>query len=361
MAALASGRLSRGHLASDSFQETSIRTYNLCLLGFGNVNRMLVRLLQKKNRELGERGIAWRLTGLATRRTGWVANGNGLDVDALLEDRFPAQSRGGAPAPQDLHEWLSQAKADVLFEATSLSHRDGQPAIAHIRAALEMGAHAVTANKGPVVHAYEELSSLANAKGRRFLFESTVMDGVPIFAMFRDNLPLIHLQGFRGILNSTTNVILSGMEAGLSFDESLAQAQQLGVAETDPSHDVEGWDAAVKTAALVRVLMRIPIRLEEIQREGIHKLSGPAVRSARMNGQPYKLVCRVQRTAQGVTASVRPEQVPWSDPLAWVAGTSSIVYFETDIFPGLVITENNPGLEATAYGMLADFVRAVKE
>jgi len=172
---------------------------------------------------------------------------------------------------------------------------------------------------------------------------------------------LIHLQGFRGILNSTTNVILSGMEAGLSFDESLAQAQQLGVAETDPSHDVEGWDAAVKTAALVRVLMRIPIRLEEIQREGIHKLSGPAVRSARMNGQPYKLVCRVQRTAQGVTASVRPEQVPLSDPLAWVAGTSSIVYFETDIFPGLVITENNPGLEATAYGMLADFVRAVKE
>jgi homoserine dehydrogenase len=151
------------------------------------------------------------------------------------------------------------------------------------------------------------------------------------------------------------------MEEGLSFDESLAKAQHIGVAETDPTNDTEGWDAAVKVAALIRVLMGVPIRLEEIQREGIGKLSGDAVRAARANGKPYKLVCRAHRTAQHVAASVRPEQVPLSDPLAWVAGTSSIVYFETDIFPGLAITENNPGLETTAYGMLADFVRAVTE
>jgi len=261
--------------------------------------------------------------------------------------------------PHDVRDWLRLAKADVLFEATSLSPRDGQPAIDHIRAALDAGAHAITANKGPIVYAYEELTSLAAAKGRRFLFESTVMDGVPIFALFRDNLPAIHLHGFRGILNSTTNVILTGMEEGLSFDESLAKAQQIGVAETDPSNDIEGWDAAVKVAALIRVLMGVPIRLDEIQREGIGKLSGEAVRAARADGRPYKLVCRARRNGQGAAATVRPEQVPLSDPLAWVAGTSSIVYFETDIFPGLVITENNPGLEATAYGMLADFVRAV--
>jgi homoserine dehydrogenase len=107
--------------------------------------------------------------------------------------------------------------------------------------------------------------------------------------------------------------------------------------------------------------MDIPIRLEDIRREGIGKLSGEAVCVARKDGKPYKLVCRAQRTTHSVTASVRPEQVPLNDPLAWVAGTSSIVYFETDVFPGLAITENNPGLEATAYGMLADFVRAVKE
>jgi len=292
---------------------------------------------------------------------GWVAEPDGLDVQVLFDDHLAAQSRAGAPAPHDVRGWLRLARADILFEATSLSPRDGQPGIDHIRAALESGAHAITANKGPIVHAYEELSSLAITKGRRFLFESTVMDGVPIFSLFRENLPAVHLHGFRGILNSTTNVILSGMEEGLSFDESLAKAQQIGIAETDPSNDIEGWDAAVKVAALIRVLMGLPIRLEEIQREGISKLSAEAVRAARAEGKPYKLVCRANRADQGATASVRPEQVPLSDPMAWVAGTSSIVYFETDIFPGLAITENNPGLEATAYGMLADFVRAVKE
>ena len=333
----------------------------------GNVNRTLFRLLQKKDRELRGRGIAMRITGVATRRLGWIADANGVDVEALLRDNFPAQSRARAPAPHgqsaahDVREWLRLAKADVLFEATSLSLQDGQPAIDHIRAALEMGAHAITANKGPIVHAYEELSSMAVAQGRRFLFESTVMDGVPIFALFRDILPVVQLYGFRGILNSTTNVILTGMEEGLSFADSLAKAQQIGIAETHPSNDIDGWDAVVKVAALIRVLMGVPIRLEQIQREGIGKLSGETVRAARADGKPYKLVCRARRTDQGVTASVRPEQVPLSDPLAWVAGTSSIVYFETDIFPGLAITENNPGLEATAYGMLADFVHAVTE
>ncbi|MGA8490498.1 MAG: homoserine dehydrogenase [Terriglobales bacterium] len=326
------------------------------------MNQALLRLLQKKDRELRERGIGWRVTGVATRRIGWIADPDGLNVQVLLGDQFAAtQSRAGVPAPHDVRTWLRLAKADVLFEATSLSPRDGQPAIDHIRAALEMGAHAITANKGPIVHAYEELNSFAIAHGRKFLSESTVMDGVPIFSLFRDNLPCIYLRGFRGILNSTTNVILSGVEEGLNFEESLVRAQELGVAETDASNDIDGWDAAVKVAALIRVLMDSPILLEEIQREGIGKLTGEAVRAARAEGKPYKLVCRAQRTDRGVTASVGPEQVLLSDPLAWVAGTSSIVYFETDIFPGLAITENNPGLDATAYGLLADFVRAVRE
>jgi homoserine dehydrogenase len=321
----------------------TIRTYNLCLLGFGNVNRALLALLRKKETDLRERGIAWRVTGVASRRMGWVADEDGLDL--LLHAKYSAASRAGAaPAPHNVREWLKAAKADVLFEATSLSVADGQPAIDHIRAALEYGAHAITANKGPVVHAYRELSALAAAKGKRFLFESTVMDGVPIFSLFRDNLPAVELRGFHGILNSTTNVILSGMEEGLSFEDSLKKVQQLGVAETDPSHDVEGWDAAVKVAALVTVLMGVPILLEGIEREGIGKLSGEEVRAARAAGSPYKLVCRAQREGTRVRASVRPERVPLSDPMAWVAGTSSIIYFETDIFPGLVFTENNPGI-----------------
>ena len=347
-------------MPSEPLLETTIHTFDLCLLGFGNVNRALLGLLRKKEKELRERGIAWRVTGVASRRMGWVVDAGGLDVGELASFGMKGQkARAGAPAPHGIREWLRAARADVLFEATSLSVADGQPAIDHIRAALEYGAHAITANKGPVVHAYRELSALAAAKGKKLFFESTVMDGVPIFSLFRDSLPAVELRGFRGILNSTTNVILGGMEEGLSFEESLKRAQEMGVAETDPSHDVDGWDAAVKVAALVTVLMGVPIRLEEIEREGIGRVTGEAARAARADGKPYKLVCRAQREGTRVRASVRPEQVLLSDAMAWVAGTSSILYLETDIFPGLVLTENHPGLEATAYGMLADFVKAV--
>jgi len=265
------------------------------------------------------------------------------------------------PAPHtNVRGWLAAAEADVLFEATSLNVENGQPAVDHIRAAIEHGSHAITANKGPVVHAYRELRDLAAARAKRFLFESTVMDGVPIFSLFHE-LPVIHLRGFHGILNSTTNVILSEMENGLSFDAALKKAQELGIAETDATHDIDGWDAAVKTAALITVLMDVPVRLNKIAREGIRGLSGDAVRAARKEGRPYKLVCRARRAGNGVRASVRPEQVAMGDPMAGIGETSSYVYFETDIFPGLAITEENPGLYATAYGMLADFVRAVRE
>jgi homoserine dehydrogenase len=266
-------------------------------------------------------------------------------------------SRESDPKPSNVRDWLSAAQADVLFEATSLNVKDGEPAVDHIRAALEHGAHAITANKGPIVHAYRDLRDLAAKQGKRFLFESTVMDGVPIFSLF-DQLPAIHLQGFHGILNSTTNVILSEMEQGLSFDEALKKAQALGVAETDATHDIDGWDAAVKTAALITVLMDIPVRLEDIEREGIRDLTPQALRNARRDGWPFKLVCRAKCVGDGVKASVAPEKVLATSPMGKITGTSSYIYFETDIFPGLAITEENPGLYATAYGLLADFVRA---
>jgi homoserine dehydrogenase len=184
------------------------------------------------------------------------------------------------------------------------------------------------------------------------------MDGVPIFSLFHQ-LPAIHLEAFHGILNSTTNVILSEMEKGKSFEEALKKAQHLGIAETDATHDIDGWDAAVKTAALITVLMDVPIKLEAIHREGIRHLSAEAVSNARKEGSPYKLICRAKKEGSEVTAIVRPEKIPQTEPMAQIAGTSSYIYFETDIFPGLAITEENPGLYATAYGMLADFVGAV--
>jgi homoserine dehydrogenase len=299
------------------------------------------------------------VTGIASRRSGWITDPNGLTWEGLDFSRADFAPQKKAAAATGVNDWLSAAQADVLFEATSLNVENGQPAVDHIRAALNHGAHAITANKGPIVHAYRELRDLASSKGKRFLFESTVMDGVPIFSLF-DQLPAIHLQGFHGILNSTTNVILSQMEQGLSFDEALKKAQEFGVAETDATHDIDGWDAAVKTAALITVLMDTPIRFDRIEREGIRELTPQAVRNAKRDGWPFKLVCRARRTERGIEASVKPEKVVSTHPMAKITGTSSYIYFETDIFPGLAITEENPGLYATAYGLFADFIRAVR-
>src|SRR6202161_4729820 len=272
--------------------------YNLCFLGSANVTRALVQLLHDREAELRTRhGIAFRIAGIASRRLGWIANAEGLDARVVAGDS-PAKN-WKAHSDQDVQSWLRAAHADVLFEATSLNVETGQPAVDHTRAALNHGAHANTANKGPIVHAYRELRDLAAARGKRFLFESTVMDGVPIFSLF-DQLPAIRLQGFHGILNSTTNVILGEMEQGLTLDEALKKAQALGVAETDATHDIDGWDAAVKTAALITVLMDIPIRLKEISREGIRDLTPQALRNARRDGWPFKLVCRAERTSSGV-------------------------------------------------------------
>ncbi len=339
--------------------------FNLCFLGFGNVNRTLVRLLADRESELRDRhGVSYRITGIASRSLGWIANPDGLDLEAsvgkadVARTLLSAKGRESDPKSSNVRDWLAAARADVLFEATSLNVHTGQPAVDHIRAALEHGAHAITANKGPIVHSYRDLRDVATKRGKRFLFESTVMDGVPIFSLF-DQLPAIHLQGFHGILNSTTNVILSEMEQGLTFDDALKKAQALGIAETDATHDIDGWDAAVKTAALITVLMDVSIRLEDIAREGIRDLTPQALRNARRDGWPFKLVCRAKRVGDRVEASVAPEKVLATSPMGKITGTSSYIYFETDIFPGLAVTEENPGLYATAYGMLADFVRAL--
>jgi homoserine dehydrogenase len=336
---------------------TSVRTYNLALIGFGNVGKEFLRLLLAKRETLRrDHGIDWKLTGIASRRVGWLANHNGLDAEALLSGNISAQPAWAAS--RDVREWLAAASADVLFEATSLNRHTGKPAIEHLKAALESGAHAISANKGPVVFAYRELRDLAHTKGRKFFFESAVMDGTPIFSMFPHSLPAVEIRGFRGILNSTSNVVLAEMERGLSLEQAVKAAQAIGVAETDPSDDLDGWDAAVKVAALVIVLMGVPIRLDEIERTGIRSVSAEQIRAAHGANLRYKLVCRADRTSKGVRASVRPEQLPLSDPLAHLEGTTSAIRFDLDVF-GLSIIEHKPGVIATAYGLLADFIRAV--
>lgn len=331
------------------------RPYNLCLVGFGNVGQALVRLLEAQRVPLREMyGIEWRLTGLLTRRLGAIADPSGIDPWQLPPLGAPA----ALPGVEDVARWLAAAGADVLLEASSLDAARGEPAASYLRTALGMGIHAITANKGPLVHAYRELRDLAAANGVRFRFESTVMDGAPIFSLFRA-LPLLTVQGFRGILNSTTNLILQEMEGGRSLDEGIATAQALGLAETDPSADVDGWDATVKVSAIAQVILGAPLLPDAVRRAGIRGLDGPAVRAARSSGRPYKLVCRARRQDGGVIAEVGPEQLQPGDPLAAVNGTSSAVHFEADLLPGLTVVEHSPTPTTTAYGMLADFVGIV--
>jgi homoserine dehydrogenase len=210
------------------------------------------------------------------------------------------------------------------------------------------------------VHAYQELTDLAKASGRKFYFESAVMDGAPIFSLFREALPAAQLRGFKGVLNSTTNLILNRMEEGESFEQAVAYAQEIGVAETDPSGDIGGWDAAVKVAALVTVLMGIPLKPDQVERTGIRRITHAEIERAHQGGRRWKLVCSAERDGAGVRARVAPEMVSPESPLYQVTGTTSIVQFETDVLGLLSVVEENPGPHTTAYGLLADFINTTR-
>jgi homoserine dehydrogenase len=344
--------------------EFAVTQVNFVLLGFGNVGRAFARLLLAKRGELRQRyGLDWRVVGIATGRHGAALDPEGIDLEAALALAEAGQSLASlspVQVPATNLGLIRASQADVLFETTPVNYQTGQPAVDHLRAALEAGMHAISANKGPVVHAYRELSDLARARGRCFYFESAVMDGAPVFSLWREALPGARLLSFRGILNSTTNLILTRMEEGQSFKDAVAYAQSIGVAETDPSGDILGWDAAVKVAALATVLMDRPLKPDQVERQGIEGLTAAVVAAARAGGRRWKLVCQAERTPEGVRASVRPEEVEVGDPLFGVMGTSSAVTFHADVLSGLTLVEENPGPQTTAYGLLADLLNAVR-
>jgi len=338
--------------------------HHLALLGFGNVGQAFWRLLQrKKDLLLKDHGISFTITGIATGRHGMAINPQGIDIEQalqLISSGGMLDSLSSHPPLADPIEFIRTCDADVLFENTPVNYIDGQPAVSYLRTALQAGMHAITANKGPVVHAYQELTDLAKKHGHKFYFESAVMDGAPIFSLFRESLPATNLQSFYGILNSTTNLILTRMETGESFDSALAYAQSIGLAETDPSGDIDGWDASVKIAALVSVLMGIPFMPGDVERTGIRSLTSDDIFQALKQGKRWKLVCTARREGASVLARVHPELVGADSPLYGVNGTSSIVTFETDVLPQLSIVEGNPGSDTTAYGLLADFINATR-
>jgi homoserine dehydrogenase len=248
----------------------------------------------------------------------------------------------------------------VLLELTTLDPRSGQPAIAHVRAALRRGQHVVAANKGPAAVALRSLQTLARRQRRRFLFEGAVMDGTPVFNLVARCLPGVRVLGFRGMLNTTTARILSGMENGTSFADALREMQHAGIAEADPANDVEGWDAAAKGCAIANALMDANTRPSRVERVGITDVTPEDVRSAVRMRNRIRLIVRGEREGRRVRVRVAPEALSQDDVLV-AADQDGVLILETDLMGEIGILEGPSGVDQTAYALLSDLMAIAAE
>ncbi len=335
-------------------------TIALLLVGFGNVARRFVRLLDESRAVLDAESIHPLIVGVATRRGGAYDKAG---LDPWQAARVPVEGDAVGPASvrpsaldclARLHTQAAEAR--VLVETTTLDIRSGEPAIAHARAAFAAGAHVITANKGPAAFAYRDLAREAEAAGVAFLFEGAVMDGIPVLNLVRETMPGVVVRGFRGVVNSTTNYILTAMEQGEPFEAALARMQAAGVAETDASLDVDGWDAAAKAAILANVWLDARTTPRRVAREGIGPATAARAQAAVAAGTRLKLVASGGGPVGRAGVRVTLEQLPADDPLAILDGQSNAIEIDTDPLGRVVITQRDGGLEKTAYALLSDLV-----
>lgn len=328
-----------------------MRSYAIAFLGFGNVAKALVQLLESRRSELASRyGFTYAITGVATRTLGWRANAGGLTPNA---------SPLVGLACYDIGDWLLTARPDVVLESIALDPHTGQPALDYLSEALRAGAHVVSANKGPVVYGYRELSAIAESRARLYRFEAAVMDGTPVFSLVRRCLPLAGIRAVSGVFTSTATVVLEAIERGASTEDGIAEAQALGITEADPSYDVDGWDSTVKLCAISNVILERSLRPADVSRVGLRSLDPDAVRAAHRAGRPFRLVGRVGVEGDTLTARVAPEQVATGSELA-VTGSTLVTRYDAEVFPGgLTVTSAAPDLTTTAYGMFTDFLEVI--
>ncbi len=335
----------------------------LFFVGFGNVGRELARILVRKADYPGLADLDVSVVGITTGRRGALASETGVDLARALRE---LDEKGRFTPENPDYSELDSLKAaenldyDVLVEMSPLSveHR-GEPAITHVRTALERGRHVITCNKGPLAFAYRQLRKLADEKGTAFLHETTVMDGAPVFDMARCCMRGNTIRRIDGILNSTSNYVLCAMEQGMTFKEGVKGAQAEQIAEADPSHDLDGWDASVKIVALANVLMGADLKPDEVDRESMAAITPERILAARERGFRVKMVCSAWRERESVKASVKASEVPMDHPFALVDATGSIVRFETDLLGKILVTEEHPDITTTAYGVIADLYALV--
>lgn len=336
-------------------------TIKALFIGFGNVGKKVSEIFSiEKDKYPKLKNVNLKVVGIFTKNHGSLVNDSGIDLTSALnelksEKSFLSSNRLITSLKSE--DAVKELDYDVLVELSTLSiQNQGEPAVNHIKEALRRGKHVVTANKGPAAFAYKELKSLAEKNKCKFLFESAVMDGAPVFSMTRASLIGCTVTGFTGILNSTTNFILSQLEKGEPFDEAVKIAQAEGFAEADPTNDIEGWDAAAKTAVLSNALMDANITPFDVNREGISGVTIEQAQSAVKKGNRLKLVCSAKYESNKLIASVKLQELSDSHPLAKIDLSGSILRIETDLMNPILIIEDNPDIYDTAYGVINDLL-----
>ncbi len=334
----------------------------IVIVGFGTVGQGLAEILQEKAAHLVTQGLEATVVGVATGSRGILYHPEGLDLAQLLAAieggslrHYPA-SPGLQQDFADAEALVRAAEADVLVEASPTNLETAQPALAHFRAALETGKHVVTANKGPTALHLPQLLQEAAARGLHLRYEASVMAGTPAIATGLELLAGCTIHEARGIFNGTTNYILTQMEGGLSYEAALQQAQELGYAETDPSGDVEGWDAAGKVLILMAALYGEASTLDALDVSGITGITQADVQAAAAAGERYKLIASA--TPDG--GSVQPMRLPASDPLAQVGGATNAITFRTDLLGDVTLVGAGAGRKETGYGLLLDLLSLIR-
>ena len=334
--------------------------FSIVFIGFGKVGKAFARMLIDK-RETLERlyGIRYKVVGISDIKYGSVVDDEGLDLPRILEiaerggklDEYPRGKRD-----LDSLGVIEESDSNLMVEVTWTNVETGEPALTHIRKALTLGKHVITTNKGPVAVAYKELIELAKRKDVFFRFEGTVLSGTPAITFAKEALAGCRINEIMGILNGTTNYILTEMEKGLTYEEALRRAQQLGYAEADPTADVEGWDAAAKAVILANTILGGDLRVRDVERKGIVGITRDDIRRVLEENCRIKLLAKMWSEDGKVKARVRPEKVPLTHPLANVIGVTNAVTFRTDHLGEVTVVGPGAGPVETAQALLMDMI-----
>jgi homoserine dehydrogenase len=332
----------------------------VAMIGFGTVGSNFARVLYEKRKMLKDRyGLECEIVAVSDIKRGSVYDPKGLDIAELLrliKETNKIEGYKGGKKGMDSLKTIHETNADVVVEAAWTNLETGEPGLTHIKEALKAKKHVITSNKGPIALAYPELKKLADENGVQIRFECTVMSGTPTIMLGMDGLAGHVINSFRGILNGTTNYILTNMEKGGAYADILKEAQKLGYAEIEPSGDVEGWDAVGKTVILANSVMGAKLKVAEVEREGITKIALKDIEAAKKQGKRIKLIAHAWREGDKVKAKVSPELVDFTDPLASVSGTTNALTFETDGLGSVTIIGKGAGGIETGHGVLSDLL-----